>query len=572
MNISLLFNNFTGGEISPLLWARADSPSMAMAAKRLENFVPIITGGVRKRPGTWYDGRAKGNQAARLVDWLLPDGSCLVLEITPGVIRFWGEEGLLPQEIATAYTAAQIWGIKYAASGNVLWLVHRDAAPAYLSWSGGVITKTLPSFTGKDFASPGNYPGAVAFDAGRLCLAGTRSEPNRLYLSRPPDSATGQGRYTDFTLGPGPADAIAIEENDMQGSRLLWLAASRRLLAATERATWSDTGEVPTPSSFDMNIVQYSGAADLQGAGMKEMLVYSGRSGKSLRALVWRSEYEKGEFADADISRAASHLFSSGIRDIAVTDDPYPVVWIATGDGGLVSCTVDLSAGVVAYARHPTDGAVDSVAVAPRAGGDALYIAVRRGGDSNIEHLAFENLDSFDFSESHYVDSGARVALPSPAKVITGLSWLAGKTVSVFADGAAEPPAKVGGDGSLALGRAVSVAHIGLPYRSAFSPSTQPLPSNGASLAKKRRLENARLVVYKSLGGECGAAGGKAEALPYMRYGGYALGSAPEPFSGTLEVTVSGNIDTEAGLEVSHGEPVPFTLLALVERVAILEA
>jgi hypothetical protein len=50
------------------------------------------------------------------------------------------------------------------------------------------------------------------------------------------------------------------------------------------------------------------------------------------------------------------------------------------------------------------------------------------------------------------------------------------------------------------------------------------------------------------------------------------LGTPPEPYTGDIEVTVSGNIDTEGTLSVTHEEPCAFTLLALVERVAIMEA
>jgi hypothetical protein len=50
------------------------------------------------------------------------------------------------------------------------------------------------------------------------------------------------------------------------------------------------------------------------------------------------------------------------------------------------------------------------------------------------------------------------------------------------------------------------------------------------------------------------------------------LGAAPEPFTGEIDITVSGNIDPEGKLSITHDDPAPFTVLALVERVAILEA
>jgi hypothetical protein len=307
----------------------------------MENLIPMLTGGLRKRPGTWYDGATDGNKEARLIDWLLSDGSCLVLELTAGAIRAWQEypagssQYRVIQAIDNPYTAQQLPALHYAANKNSLWIVHTDQPPVVLSWNGSTITKKTPAFTGKDFTAANSRPGAVAFDSGRLCFAGTNSEPNRIYMSKAPNSQTGESRYTDFTVEEEmtAADAIIIEENDMHGSRIQWLAANRRLLAATERATWSDTGEIPTPATFDMNIIEYSGANGLQARGTNEITVYAGRDGKTLRALVWNENGQENGFIDMDISEQAAHLFGAGIRDFAVADYPYPVIWIVTKTG-----------------------------------------------------------------------------------------------------------------------------------------------------------------------------------------------------------------------------------------------
>jgi hypothetical protein len=551
--------------------ARIDSQAYAMGAKRMENIIPMMTGGCRKRPGTWYAGNTKNDQPARLIEWMLSDGSCVILEVTTGTIRVWKDDNTVSQEIITSYTQEQIAGIKYAASANSLWLVHSKKRPYKIARDGTNFVLTEPGFTGKNFATTGNFPGAIAFNSGRLCFAGTDSEPNRIYMSMAPNSITGEDRYTNFTAGENPADAIVLEENDMHGGRLQWIAANRRMLAATERATWSDTGEVPTPSTFDMNIIEYAGANELQAQGTKEILVYAGRSGKTLRALVWNQTSESAGFADVDITEQAAHLCSSGIKDFSIADYPYPIIWIVNGNGELISCTVNIRAGVLAYARHPTDGSVESVAVAQRKDGDVLYMTVKRGDIRNIEYLILEDLINTDIKECHYVDSGEHRKFDMPTKTITGLERFAGKIIRVFADGAAEPPVTVSENGTAELQVTVSEAHIGLPYKSVLSPNTPQIPANGTSLGKKRRIEKAMLKLYKSLGGRVGVTEEKSELLITQRYGSYDLGSAPEPFTGDIDITVSGNIDYEGKLIITHEEPVPFTLLALVEHIALLE-
>jgi hypothetical protein len=639
MNISLLFNYFLG-ETSPLLAGRIDMQEYEMGAKRMENMIPMLAGGLRKRPGTWFDGMTNKNKPARLIEWLLPDGSCLILEVTAGIIRIWRKRyrfteyenlaaradeyadqllqiigtkdypNLLPsgdvdedankyaeellimvdlkvpgvddpnfqegyriiQSITNSYTEAQINEIKYVAVAATLWIVHKDQRPIKLSWRGKIVTKSFPSFSGKDFITEGNRPGTVAFNSGRLCFAGTANEPNRIFMSRPPDSMTGEDRYTDFTAGENPADAIVLEENDMYGSRIQWIATSRRLLAATERATWSDTGEVPTPGTFDMNIIEYAGSNGTQPRGTKEITVYAGRSGITLRALVWNQTSEGSGFVDMDISERAAHLFTSGIKDFAVSDYPYPVIWIVTKAGELISCTINIRAGIISYARHLTEGYVESITVVPEQTGDAVFLVVKRGETRNIEHLILEDLVNADYTESHYVDAGESRIYNMPTKTLTGLKRFAGKTIRVFADGAAEPALQVDNTGTAELQESITKVHIGLPYRSVFSPNTRQLPANGTSKGKKHRIEKVTLQLYNSIGGRTGTTEEKTEQLITQRFGSYLLGSAPEPFTGDIDITVSGNIDTEGKLIILHDDPVPFTLLALVERVAILEA
>ncbi|MDR2095884.1 MAG: hypothetical protein LBP76_10270 [Treponema sp.] len=582
MNISLLFNIFQG-EISPLVAARVDSPAYEMGAKRMENMIPMPAGGLRKRPGTWYDGTTKDNSPARLIDWLLSDGSCAVIELTAGTTGIWRRQETIPgyeelpeyektQEIPNEYGEEDIAGVKYAASSDNLWLVHPGHPPQRLAWDGDAVSQTYPEFTGKDFAAEGGRPGAAMFYAGRLCFAATRNEPNKIYLSKPPDSMTGEERYTDFTIGDNPADAIVLEENDMHGSRIQWLAVNRGFLAATERAVWSDTGEVPTPATFDMNIIEYAGAAGLQPRGTKEIMVYAARGGKALRAVVWTQQGQSGGFIDMDISEQAAHLFTRGIKDFAVSDYPYPVIWVVTRAGELISCTVNIRAGMLAYARHPTEGAVEAVAVSSDKTGDVIFLEVKRGSARNIEHLVMEDLVSADYAESHYVDAGERRVFDTPTRVVTGLERFAGKTVRAFVDGALEPPVTVSADGTAEFQTDVVTLHIGLPYKSVFSPNTRLIPANGTSLGKKRRLEKVILRLYKSLGGRVGPDEEKTEELITRRLGSYVLGTVPEPFTGDIDVDVSGNIDTETEVLISHDDPVPFTLLALVERVAVLEA
>jgi hypothetical protein len=459
------------------------------------------------------------------------------------------------------------------------------------------------TFTASAFALISGYPESVqyvkdiAFYGGRLYLGGLNAStgsPTRIMASRLPDSATGNYRYDDFTDGALAGDAIIIDENDMSGSAIEWVFAARRFLTATGRTSWMDSGALPTPAGFDMNIIEYAGANGLKPAASKEIIVYAGRGGKTLRALIWQYDSGSGGYVDTDISAPAAHLFASGIVSYTVMDYPFPTIWIVNGAGELISCTVNIAAGVAAFARHtlgninpaednPFYGYAETVETARRKDRDRLYAVVRRNelaGDGVLrevrrrEWLELEDLVTADYTESHYVDSGMRAEFPpgEESDVIGGLERFRGQSVNVFADGSLFPPAKVDDEGMIYLSEKVRKAHVGLPVKTVISLNTAQIPANGTSFGKKRRIEKVLLSLYKTIGGSAGTKEDNGEPVITQRFGSYGYGEPVVPYTGNVELYVSGNIDADGSLFIVHEDSTPFTALAVVERIAIMEA
>ncbi|MDR0637375.1 MAG: hypothetical protein LBG27_00455 [Spirochaetaceae bacterium] len=189
MNTSQLFNNFSGGETSPLLAARVDSAAYAMGAKKLRNFIPMMTGGVRKRPGTWLYKADASDKKTRLVEWdtgLAGENARLLLVFaavseTETGIDVYREAGLAGRLTLSGVGEAGLFELQYAvtseAGSSALWLVHRNIAPRTMTATEETIPETLdtPAFFDDSkpvFDAPGKYPGAAAVYAGRLCLGG----------------------------------------------------------------------------------------------------------------------------------------------------------------------------------------------------------------------------------------------------------------------------------------------------------------------------------------------------------------------------------------------------------------
>lgn len=140
----LLKNSFSGGEVSPELYARVDDDRYQTSTARMENFISLPHGPATNRAGTLFIGLQK-NQAENVGVKLIPysdhlNGSVL-LEFGHKYIRVYrngvresnkneatGETFFV--ELPTPYKAEHVKGLKYAQSNKILTIVHA-LYPAY---------------------------------------------------------------------------------------------------------------------------------------------------------------------------------------------------------------------------------------------------------------------------------------------------------------------------------------------------------------------------------------------------------------------------------------------------------
>ena len=82
---SLLLNNFNTGEVSELIESRSDLSKYAAACKTLENALPLVEGGAKKMPGTYFAG-ATANGGAMFTG-LISGTTLTVTNVNYGVIQ-----------------------------------------------------------------------------------------------------------------------------------------------------------------------------------------------------------------------------------------------------------------------------------------------------------------------------------------------------------------------------------------------------------------------------------------------------------------------------------------------------
>jgi hypothetical protein len=104
--------NFNAGELSPFLTSRTDVAKYESGCQLLENFIILPYGGVIRRPGTQWLGRAKfPDKRCRLVGFNFSVTTNFILEFGEKYIRFWtnGIQVAKPTSAVSAWVASHAY-------------------------------------------------------------------------------------------------------------------------------------------------------------------------------------------------------------------------------------------------------------------------------------------------------------------------------------------------------------------------------------------------------------------------------------------------------------------------------
>lgn len=565
--------SFVGGELAPALHARTDLARYATGLALCQNFLVRPHGGVRNRPGLAFVREAKtSSRKARLVPFVYcadADYQSYALEFGDGYVRFHlaggtvlGADGA-PYEVASPYHEADLSGLSWAQSGDVLTVVHpgyppqelrryghaqwtfaafsndrRVPPPSTLSfaacsdpapdsthpvspWQWAVTAvstdgeESLPSptyslscqlwpdragtlswhaptlpdgvtidyynvYRGREgmlgyvgasrttsyydeaktpvmnqappqgkwpFEGDGNYPSAVCYFDQRLVFAGTRNQPQTIWISQ-----SGNRRSFDRAMPPNDNDSSEFSVSSLQANPIRGLVPLRLLVALTAGAEYavSGTGGDPlTATSIQVRPQSYRGASALPPLVVGNAALYVQAHGSAVRDLLY--DFESDGYGGSDLSLWARHLLDGHrIVEWAYAESPDGVVWAVREDGLLLGLTYLREQEVCAWSRHVTDGAVESVAVIPESGEDTLYAVVRRtvGGEDRryVERLTTRNVS--DVRDGCFVDAAVRYdgrnAGSATRTLSGGAAWARGETLDALASDSAWTAADVG--------------------------------------------------------------------------------------------------------------------------------
>lgn len=434
------------------------------------------------------------------------------------------------------------------------------------------------------------FPRACAFHQDRLWLAGCTLFPNRLDASNTAD-------YENFA--PSDVDglltdnrALGFSLNTSKANVIQWLLSDEwGLLAGTASAEWvvaaSTTQNVITPTNVSAKTITSYGSASIVPQRIGKSTLFVQRAKRKVREMTY--QFTLGTFQAPDISLVSEHLTKGGLRQLALTQQPYPIVWAARTDGALVGISYDKDQEVCAWHQHQLGGFSDAAQTlppliesvcaipSPDINRDELWLSVKRyvngGVVRTIERLTKYWEDGDAVTDAFFVDCGATYDA-TPTTTLSGLTWLKGQTVKVLADGSVHPDCVVDSSGAITLDRAASKVSVGLGYASqARTLMIEAGGADGAAQGKTKRIHRAIMRFFQSLGLSVQGSGTRGAAYPIpFRSSADLMDNPVALFSGDKVLSWEGTYEREGQVYWETTDPLPSNVTMLAVQLETQDA
>lgn len=145
MQLLPIISKFNFGEVSPYLAARVDLAKHQAGCKRLENFIPLLQGPLKRRGGTRFVAKSgNGDQPVALIDFAFSETTSYILEVGDGYLRVFYQgapvlnDNGAPYQITTPWRQADLFldsgicALKWVQSGDVMYIVCPGQPPQKL--------------------------------------------------------------------------------------------------------------------------------------------------------------------------------------------------------------------------------------------------------------------------------------------------------------------------------------------------------------------------------------------------------------------------------------------------------
>ena len=438
------------------------------------------------------------------------------------------------------------------------------------NWLGADISATK-KWREAAFSGKSGYPRAVCLHEQRLCFAGTKSKPNTIWCSKSDD-------FENFETGSNDDDALIFTLASVEGNRIAWMYSQSRLMVGTDGDEWTigtgDSGKPFTATNVQAEKQTSYGSKTMRSIHLNDVLLFVQRRGRKVRELTY--SFERDSWVAPDLTILSEQITRGQLVEVAFQQQPDAILWAVRGDGQLIGMTYERDQNVVAWHRHSTRGAFESVTTVygPIDGDDEVWFSVQRKiNGQTVRYIERFRPDAHEEQEKQrnagwwYLDAAARYN-GSPTKTMTGLGHLEGEAVDVLADGVAVEGGTVAG-GQLTIDRTSKVILAGIPFVSVVEPMPLDfaLQDGGSTHGKKKRIHAVTVCLYKSLAGQFSTNEGREWLWIYPRGFTDKMDVAAGSFSGDKDIVLGGDFDTQSHLSMRQSQPFPMTIRAIVAKM-----
>lgn len=278
-------------------------------------------------------------------------------------------------------------------------------------------------------------------------------------------------------------------------------------------------------------------------------------------------EVQTPNFLVSNIERVFvdSFLTYDGTQTATLTLDSSDGIYTLLDEAGNV--LLDEDGNVLVSEEFATNIAADSAIFSASDVGKEIH---EIGGTGRALITAFVDSQNVTVDILEAFSSATITSWAFAIKTITGLDHLEGATVSICSDGATVPD-QVVSNGSITLGFAGSIVHVGLSYTS--TQKNMPIELQalagviGSTQGKINRIDTIILRVENTNGGKI-LSGGKEIIIP-ARSTNNNMNQAPALFEGDIEIRIGGNWANIGQISVIQDGPQPMTLKSITYKTTV---
>ena len=393
------------------------------------------------------------------------------------------------------------------------------------------------------------YPSSVCFFQDRLAFAGSKKQPQTVWLSK-------TGDYHNFEAGTDADEAMVFTLHTNEVNAISWMLPRDEIIIGTQGAEGLlcavNPDEPLSPDNRKYTEKTAYGSGNLPAILVQDCVVFLQRGGEHFREFSY--DYAKDGYMAPDMSVLAEHILRGGALEVCFKPLPFPALYFVRPDGQLAGFTYERLQNVTAWFRIVTDGAFESIATVPTASGSELWAVVKRGEKRFIERFLERECEAPE--DSVFLDCAKRSS--------TGLAHLEGRKVSAVVDGKTIENLTVS-NGAVQVPAGEKIL-VGLPYVSRWE--SLPLDfagQSGTSHGMMKKMTKATLIYDRSLGGRAGTTGGGLSGIDQRR--SYHPMDAPPPLqTGQYELVLPTVYTEEERLVIEQDMPLPLTVLGIVHN------